>query len=121
MGASSVTGVSGPGDSGKMTTNELNEAVAEIQRMLDQMPIVIYSTSEAAVDSGGGPEVTFTLPQPTPLDADAYSVFVSVEGGSGYVSGITDDGDGKMTSVTIAATVEDTVWIAIVRKGEWFW
>lgn len=118
MGANSVTGT-GLGESGKMNVKELNDAVLKIQNMLSNMPIIVFSESQAAESTEDGPQAVFTIPA-TPEDADAYAFFATTEnGGAATIVNIADNDDGQIIEVTVSSETEDTVWLMIVKKGQW--
>lgn len=120
MGATSVTGV-GPGESGQLTGPGINLAIAAIQRQLREMPIIIFASSGETVDVGGGNyEYEFELDSPSENDADSYAYFATAEGEhTAFITNVTDDGDGKLLTVTVGSDAVTTIWLAIVRKGFW--
>lgn len=114
MGATSVTG-KGLGNSNKMSQLEIILAIQEIQKTLDNMPKIIHIESDEIDESH---EVTFILPSPTPLDADAYAIFVTSEGNEPITGwSLTDNDDGKLTGVTVTSDAITTATIMIIEKG----
>lgn len=113
MGATSVTG-KGLGDSNKMNQLEMIQAIQSIQKTLDNMVKIIH------IDSGEIDESNhhiFGLPSPTPLDADAYAIFVTSEDGVPLTWSLSDNDDGKLTAVEVSCEETTTATIMIVEKN----
>lgn len=111
MGASSVTGVSGPGVSGKATLNQLS--------VLANGPSILLSGAAEAETplspDGFGGSVTF--PQPLAGAASGYVVILTSENaGSAQVIGKSESG-GNFVGFAFAADSEGEVNYIVAKKG----
>lgn len=128
MGASSVTGVSGTGTSGKLTTNELSQ--------LANGPSILIA-GIASTGTGGDPESsppsdptgTVTFPRPLPGNGNGdpgscYCVILTtLNGGYAYVTDMDDqdlDGDevdDHFTGFSFIAEEECDVMYIVTKIG----
>ena len=111
MGATSVTGVSGPGAAYpgiKGPGNNRNFHVPQI------CPHVV-AAGEVALVAGAA---TVTFPAPLAGSETGYVVMLTpVAANLTTVSAKTDDGDGNFASFAIAGTGTDTVGYMVVKAG----
>jgi hypothetical protein len=111
MGATSVTGVSGPGICGKATMNELT------QHSLGPQILVAGRTNEGIAASPDGWVGTVTLPQPLP-PTDAYCVFLTCWGASSaWVTDLNTNDDGELVGFDYAADLEGTIMYMVTKTG----
>lgn len=123
MVASSVTGVSGPGNSGKATTNELSRwANAPSILIADVITANGNATPPTSPPSESLTEVVF----PVPLDGvgeDYCVLLTTIGGGAAYVASLTDDdldGDGEddhFTGFVLSADYDSDVMYMVVKRG----
>lgn len=92
MGASSVTGVSGPGVAGKATTNELSQWANGPQILIAG---IVASSGVPSSPPSEGNTVTFQHPLPG-LGEEHVVILTTLNGGAAYVTDMDDhdlDGD----------------------------
>ena len=125
MGASSVTGVSGPGVSGKATTNELSQwangpsiLIADIVSADGNIGISPPSSPPAA-----GATVVFA--KPLEGTSDNFIVILTPIGGTGaFVGNLLDDDldgdsiDDHFIGFTINAESDCDVMYIVLKKGQ---
>jgi hypothetical protein len=113
MGASSVTGVSGAGMSGKATTNELSK--------LANGPAIMFSgyvESEDIVVSPPAIGNTIVFPQPLQGSSDNYVVLLTtLNGGYAYVTDMDENDDGDFIGFSFATEAECSMMYLVAKVG----
>lgn len=112
MGATSPTGVSGSGDTGKFTTKEL--------AILANAPSILFTgiVHGEVVASPPANLTEVTFPYPLPGGEDNYVVMLTtISGGSAYVIDRDEDEDGNFVSFTLAVESECDVMYLVARVG----
>lgn len=124
MGASSVTGVSGPGTSGKLTSNELSQ-LANGPAVLIANTISVTNVSGSPPTSPPAPDAIVVFPSPLKGLGDDYIVILTPIGGTTcYIGNMLDDDldgdsvDDHFIGFTINASANCDVMYIVLKKGQ---
>lgn len=113
MGASSVTGVSGPGASKKYTTKEL--------AILSNGPIIqVAGTVESDVVPSSPPSESGTVTFPEPLQGPASNYVIMLttrNGGNAYVNQMFEDDNDNFTGFNFVTEADCTVMYTVINTG----
>ena len=121
MGASSVTGVSGPGVSGKVTTNELSRLSNGPSILIAGLVTVSSSGSPTSPPSSSN-SVIFPIPFAGTSD-DYCVILTAVNGSSVYISSLNDDDldgdsvDDHFVGFTVTAGNNCDVMYMVTKRG----
>jgi hypothetical protein len=111
MGASSVTGISGPGSAeglNKGPGNGRNQYVPLVSPHVIAAGTVTLSSNTAVVE----------LPKPAAQPASGYAILVTGSTAAAYITGSSNDATtGGLTNFTIHGGSTDSVSYAIVQAG----
>lgn len=114
MGASSVTGVGGPGTSGKLTTKELGILANGPQ-------IVVAGRADLDEDffvNPPSPTVAILINPPLPGGYNDYVILTTgLNTGSIYVATRTNDDDGNFSEFRVIGEEDGTCMYVIANKG----
>lgn len=110
MGATSATGVSGFGDSGKATTNKLSIWANGPQILASG----IVETDSVGPTSPPSSLAEVSLPIPLPGTEDDYCIMLTTKnGGVAYVVSVTESG-GNVTGFSLYSEMDcDVMWIVV--------
>lgn len=129
MGASSVTGVSGAGTSGKLTTNELSQLANGPTILISGIASTTYSDSSPSSSPPMYNSGTVVFPKPLPGNgngdpASCYCVIITtINGGYAYIIDLDDqdldgdDVDDHFTGFSFTAESECDVMYIVTKIG----